>query len=173
MKLSELSFKVITGTEERNRAIQEALFAKGGVWINSRQMVRELNAMSLAYNAKTDDCKYPNLTHGSGLYHFFNEIIAPEVTLQQALNLIAQVEEPQPEFPFKPLDKIIRSYSDSYGWLPDFFSHCDRLNLYAVGTVNGIGRLAKFEGNEQCIANTNNPPEWWEIKDGKPVLVKN
>ena len=34
MKLSELKFKVITGSKERNELIQEALFKKGGKWQN-------------------------------------------------------------------------------------------------------------------------------------------
>lgn len=34
--------------------------------------------------------------------------------------------------------------------------------------------IAKYEGNENLLGESivRKPAEWWEIKDGKPMLVK-
>lgn len=177
MKLSELSFKVITGTEERNRAIQEALFAKGGEWTAGvGRKILELGAESLAHNVEVFGKKIPNLSYGGFLSHFANELIAPEVTFQQALDLIAQVEMPEPEFPFKPFDKIIAAYDgySSSNWVPEFFSLLIRGSFWTMNRMQAPIMIAKYEGNENLLGESimREPAEWWEIKDGKPVLVK-
>ncbi|OQB43816.1 MAG: hypothetical protein BWY02_02979 [bacterium ADurb.Bin157] len=183
MKLSELSFKVITGTEERNRAIQEALFAKGGVWCNDEKEVKNLDAVQLSYNAKlkTDrvECRLDGLQYSGMRFspkHFFNEVIAPEVTFHQALDLIAQVDDPQPEFSFKPFDKIIAAYDgySSTNWVPEFFSLLIRGSFWTMNRMQAPIMIAKYEGNENLLGESimRKPAEWWEIKDGKPVLVK-
>jgi len=176
MKLSELSFKVITGTEERNRAIQEALFAKGGAWCNDEKEVKRLDAVQLSYNAKlkTDrvECRLNGLRYSGMRFspkHFFNEVIAPEVTFQQALDMIAQVEEPQPEFPLKPKDWCMVTDKNSiFGWKLAVYSHIVAGVFHCVGSQYDM--IAQFD--EQLIGVGKWPKEWWEIKDGKPVLVK-
>lgn len=92
MKLSELKFKVITGTEERNRAMQEALFAKGGAWRGTLSGIGHLDSMALVFNhSMTKISEY--------WFEDFAETSEPEVTFQEALDLIAQVEvEPKCEW---------------------------------------------------------------------------
>ena len=88
MQLSELKFKVITITEERNIAIQEALFKKGATWCGGDTKIRHTCAFSLAYNASWLDGEFKNnLTFSSDMPNF-NDIKTPEVTYQQALDLI-------------------------------------------------------------------------------------
>ena len=99
MKLSELKFKVITGTTERNEAIQKALFAKGVIWSSSQGVKR--NLMYLAVN--------PKLVGGVDIKWFVHEIKAPEVTFEQALELIAQVEELKKEGRWVEFD-IVNGY---------------------------------------------------------------
>ena len=86
MKLNELNFKVITGTENRNRAIQEALFEKGGKWQNIKTNDTQLlDAMYLAYAPKK------GLSYGLSIENFIESDFS-EVTFNQALDLIKQVK---------------------------------------------------------------------------------
>ena len=175
MKLSELKFKVITGTEERNRAIQEALATKGKVIMATLKITKwVLDATHLAYNAKVFGHFYPGLSYDTtnSLDHFVKEVDAPEVTFQQALDLISQVGEPEPEFPFKPFDRVIRGCVNFNGWLPDFFSHTANGFFYTIGSDKCIKKVAKFEGNESVAASLDTPEQWWEICNGIPKLMR-
>jgi len=170
MKLSELKFKVITGTPERNRAIQEALFAKGGEWTAGvGRKIRDLGARSLAHNAEVFGKKFPNLSYGGSLSHFAEKLFAPEVTFQQALDLISQVEMPEPEFPFKPKDWcMVTDPGAPYGWKLAIYSNIADGAFQCIG--NYYKRIAPLD--EKMLGAIGKPAEWWEIKDGKPKLMR-
>lgn len=169
MKLSELKFKVVTGTAERNRAIQEAVFAKGGRWCVDSPGFLVLDAYSLAHNANAYGNNYPHLTHSSSLSHFAAELDAPEVTFPQALDLIAQVEVPEPKFPFKLKDEcMVRDRGSQSGWKLSIFSHASALVFHTVG--NGYCHVAKL--NEKFLGKHDDPPEYWGLENGKPVCFR-
>ena len=170
MKLSELRFKVITGTPGRNRAIQEALFAKSGEWIAGvGRKIQELDAESLAHNAEAFGKKFPGLSYGGSLSHFAEELIAPEVTFQQALDLIAQVDEPEPEFPFKPKDWcMVTEPGAPYGWKLAIYSNIADRAFQCIGSY--YKRIAPLD--EKMLGVVGSPAEWWEIKDSKPKLMR-
>ena len=170
MKLSELKFKVITGTPGRNRNIIQGLINKGQVGL--RQVSDYDDAKFIVYNARIDGKCVPWIATGSSIESFVMLIEAPEVTFQQALDLIGQVEMPEPEFPFKPFDRVVRGCVGSNGWLPDFFSHTANGFFYTIGSDKCIEKVAKFEGNESVAASLNTPEQWWEIRDGKPKLMR-
>jgi len=96
-------------------------------------------------------------------------IEAPEVTFQQALDLIRQVEEPEPEFPFKPKDWCMATDPGApYGWKLAIYSNIADCAFQCIGSY--YKRIAPLD--EKMLGVVGNPAEWWEIKDGKPKLMR-
>jgi len=167
MKLSELKFKVITGTPGRNRIIIQELINKGQIGL--RQVSDYDDAKFIVYNARIDGKCVPWIATGSSIESFVMLIEAPEVTFQQALDLIRQVEEPEPEFPFKPKDWCMATDPGApYGWKLAIYSNIADCAFQCIGSY--YKRIAPLD--EKMLGVVGNPAEWWEIKDGKPKLMR-
>jgi len=166
MKLSELKFKVITGTPGRNRIIIQELINKGQIGL---QVSDYDDAKFIVYNARIDGKCVPWIATGSSIESFVMLIEAPEVTFQQALDLIRQVEEPEPEFPFKPKDWCMATDPGApYGWKLAIYSNIADCAFQCIGSY--YKRIAPLD--EKMLGVVGNPAEWWEIKDGKPKLMR-
>ena len=167
MELSELKFKVITGTPERNRNIIQGLINKGQVGL--RQVSDYDDAKFIVYNARIDGKYVPWIATGSSIESFVMLIEAPEVTFQQALDLISQVREPEPEFPFKPKDWCMATDPGApYGWKLAIYSNIADCAFQCIGSY--YKRIAPLD--EKMLGAIGKPAEWWEIKDGKPKLMR-
>ena len=167
MKLSELKFKVITGTPGRNRNIIQGLINKGQVGL--RQVSDYDDAKFIVYNARIDGKCVPWIATGSSIESFVMLIEAPEVTFQQALDLISQVEMPEPEFPFKPKDWcMVTDKGASFGWKLAIYSNVADRKFQCVGSH--YERIAPLD--EKMLGVIGNPAEWWEICDGIPKLMR-
>jgi len=164
MELSELKFKVVTGTGFRNRSLVDAVYQKGSMLIHNPD-----HKMYLAYNATVDGHFREGWVSGSDLGEFVNVIDAPEVTFQQALDLISQVREREPEFPFKPKDWCMATDPGApYGWKLAIYSNIDDCEFQCIGSY--YKRIAPLD--EKMLGAIGKPAEWWEIKDGKPKLMR-
>ena len=174
MKLSDLKFKVITGTPERNRAIQEALFAKGGCWTETgSKTIKRLDAFCLSHNLNTRTPMILNNLSWDDGFSAFEILDAPEVTFQQALDLIAQVEVPEPEFDIKLRDEVlVRDASDGF-WEICHFARFEKSNYglsFKAFSLENFSKIMKYAGNEKYHGTDDTPPKWWEVENGKPVL---
>lgn len=168
MKLEELSFTVITGSVARNIEMQEKLFNAGLVWGNSRGKI-------VQYERETAFLKVKN----GGIWREYNldrmfPTELPEVTYQQALDLISQVKLPEKVFDIKPLELVIGCEGLSAKWKVHRFIRIDPTCEYPfIVDQTGFRLIAKYEGNED-VAMTYAPAKggWWEFENGKPVWVK-
>lgn len=104
---------------------------------------------------------------------YFCSWTEPLMSYEQALDLIAQVEKPEPvpEFDIKPFDRVIcRCKEKNARWNCDFFNFMERNIIYVVGFHTGTGmQVIKADGNEHLIGTADTPPGWWECENGKPV----
>lgn len=168
--MEDLKFKVILGTVDRREAFLKAIKAAGvNGNIVDANFIDGANFAWLDYKFGAKSFFYNTTNHAD----MFEDCDYPLIRLD---NAIARLEKYaanlQPGFPFKAFDRVLRQLNKNAVWIPDMFSYCDQKNFFVIGEVNDVMRVAIFEGNEKHIDTTNNPPEWWEIKDGKPVLVK-
>ena len=78
-----------------------------------------------------------------------------EVTADSILSL-----EPEPEGPFKPVDKVLTRDEDNHLWIPNFFSFKNNGSDYPFCMINGAEyrQCIHYEGNEH-LAFTNDSPK--------------
>ena len=122
MKLEELKFKTITGTAQRNRVIQEALFKKGGSWWDDSTCISDLRSFCLSYNQNSDTKSKLTCQYKLDDYLL---ISAPEFTFQQVLYLIEQVEF-EPKFDIKFQEDILCRDSKNEEWVWNKFGHISK-----------------------------------------------
>ncbi len=172
--MESLKFKVILGTHERREAFLKAI-KKAGVngSIIDADFLAGANFAWLDYKFRENSFFYNTTNHCD----MFEDCDYPLIRLCEAIaRLEKYAASLQPEFPFKPFDKIIAAYDgySSTNWVPEFFSLLIRDNFWTMSRIHAPIMIAKYEGNENLLGESimRKPPEWWEIKDGKPVLVK-
>lgn len=165
MKLSELKFKVITGTPERNLAVTNAMARiKPQLVTNEPSHAQYLRAAWLDFEMGSEAYR---VVQAFSDMKFFDEDVHPEYTLPHLLNLIAQVEAPQPEFPFKAKDWCMGRDGETSYWRLGIFSHATKGNSFKT-TGNAYYQIAKLD--ENLLGTAEAPDEWWENEDGKLVL---
>lgn len=164
IKLADVSFKCAVLTAERSEILQKAVFAAGGRWQDSGKKRRDIgggfifvDSGIISYSASTF-----TFTHNSNA----------ELTLQQALDLLATVEKPESVFDIKPFDRILARRKRPGVWNCDFHNTVDDDTFYVIGYHNqNMKQIVKYEGNEALLGTTDTPSGWWEARDGKPVWV--
>jgi len=159
IKLADVSFKCAVLTPERSEILQRAAFAAGGEWADKSKVFSETDKLCLF-------CEKGELSTCDTTGFFVNYSL-PEVTLQQALDLLATVEKPEPVFDIKLRDEVLFLYDE---W---DFCHFARLHgNHFRGTDRTLAKqMIKFAGNEALLGATDTPSGWWEARNGKPVWV--
>lgn len=104
-----------------------------------------------------------------GIEHFItgNEVICGNMRINE--NGISFDTESEPKFPEKYTPVIVRD-DDDENWIATVFYKINDGQF--EGGEAYYHRIAPLGGNEHLIDNTDNPPFWWIIKDGKPKLIK-
>jgi len=156
VKLSDVKFSVIVLDSKRSAILQKAIFAAGGSWSSGGQEVRLTEKMVL-----TLFCS--EITARNDLHSNVSEL-----TLQQALDLLATVEKPEPVFDIKPFDRVLVNQRGKR-WSADLFSHLNDDTIICAGTISA--RIVRYEGNESIIGVICQPSGWWEVRNGKPVWI--
>lgn len=168
IKLCDVSFNVVTLTPDRSRILQEAIFAAGGAWSSGDRKVK-LTEKPVLWLC---DCDL--------LAQDYIDNDKPELTLQQALDLLKTAKKPEPVFDIKPFDKVIYRIDSngSSNWAPGFFAFIAVNKPWMIGIDCPVLRFVKYEGNEKYsglpgfpVKNPEHPSGWWEVKNNAPVWV--
>jgi hypothetical protein len=170
IRREDLRFKCVVSNAEDEKRLRFALLAKG----YSMTYVNPGHSFRMCFISFREGKLF-----GNDALAFCSEK-CPLVTYEQALDLIAQVEKPEPvpEFDIKPLQPVlwkqkpkIKGINDTV-WHLDFYA--DRMNMFNFACVGNINAdcLLPYNSNTATLNNDFYYPEgWWECKDGKPVWV--
>lgn len=174
MRLEDLKFKVITGTMGRNSAIQKALFEKGGSWCDGSTLKAHLGSDFLGFNTINSQGHFKKGLIYGYLVERFNGCLSNEVTFRQALDLIAQVEVPEPEFDIKLRDEVLaRDDNDCVWGLADFAYILNHANYFACKGCSSYRKIIKATDESIKLLGTAHTPDgWWECKNGNHIWIK-
>jgi len=172
VKLCDVIFKCAVLMPERSEILQKAVFAAGGEW--GKELDRtETDGQRITHKGRPfayfNGGRYPGLFANNDVRIFICDD-RPELTLQQALDLLATVEKPEPVFDIKLDDKILCRDSSNAPWEVKIFARTLK-NIEFLTYSVPYRKMIKFAGNEQYHGTTNTPSGWWEAKDGKPVWI--
>ena len=160
MKKEQLNFKVLTPTEGRAAFILRALDEIGitrarRIPYDVIKAVRVMNGEVILWARPFEG------------FSGFDASLAPEVTLEQALELVKRVE-PEREFDIKLRDEVLVSDVDSDIWELCEFARVHTDCFMMIGYGHGQ-KMIKYAGNEHLHGTTDTPDGWWECREGKPV----
>lgn len=161
MKKEELNFKVLTPTEGRAAFILRALDEIGITRVRRIpydviKAVRVMKGEVVVWTKPFDSL------------NGFDASLAPEVTLEQALELLKRVEPAAPEFDIRLRDEVLVSDVDSDIWELCEFARVHTDCFMMIGYGYGQ-KMVKYAGNEHLHGTANAPDGWWECCEGKPV----
>jgi len=157
-----VSFKCVVPSRDVEEKIAKALYAKGLV---PGGMIASIGACFMMFhseglNANSDAvkfCQWPQ----------------PLVSWQQALDLIATVQKPEPVFDIKLRDEVlVRDMAGDKWEIKHFAILREALSGHIFKTYGGsYGMCIRFAGNEKYHGTDDSPSGWWEVKNGKPKWV--
>lgn len=161
MKKEELNFKVLTPTEGRAAFILRALDEIGITRVRRipYDVIKAVRVMKgeVAVWTKPFDS-----------LNGFDASLAPEVTLEQALELLKRVEPAAPEFDIKLRDEVLCRDDKDDPWEIKHFARVRKPGSFQ--TFGGFFyQMVKYAGNEHLHGTTDTPDGWWECCEGKPV----
>jgi len=165
MKLEELNIKVITGNEVRNKTIQAEFNKKGG-----RYFPNTINSNNLSkFNALAIFITHEMISITKDIDIFLQNELT-ETPFDDAIEMINNLEDPQPEFDIKQLQDVLVRDDIQNVWYLHRFIRTD--NIRFIADNNRYTQLIPFKGNETLILTNTNVTEWWEVEDGEEILKR-
>lgn len=165
MKKSELSFKCVLGSEKRNKQMYDAIIRAG-----IKNHIREEDFVKTAMCLRIDDTWSNEVspTYASKITEAYEDSTIPEVTFEDALEMLKSIEPDAPEFDIKLREEVLVSDIDSDIWELCEFARVHTDCFMMIGYGYGQ-KMIRYADNEHLHGTTYMPSGWWESENGKPV----